>query len=89
VVPRLIPISEGNLKFALVEEVIEANIHRLFPNMHLSKGHLFRVTRDADVEIRDDKAADLLKLIKESLRERRFRFGGTTGSVVDDATRDG
>ncbi len=72
VVPRLIPVDEGNMKFALVEEVIEANIHSLFPNMHLSKGHLFRVTRDADVEIRDDKAADLLKLIKESLRERRF-----------------
>lgn len=72
VVPRLIPIKDGELKFALVEEVIEANIHSLFPNMHLSKGHLFRVTRDADVEIRDDKAADLLALIKESLRERRF-----------------
>ena len=72
VVPRLIPVNEGETKFALVEEVIEANIHRLFPSMHLSKGHLFRVTRDADVEIRDDKAADLLKLIKESLRERRF-----------------
>ena len=72
VVPRLIPIEEGKLKFALLEEVIEANIHALFPSMHLSKGHVFRVTRDADVEIRDDKAADLLKLIKESLRERRF-----------------
>ncbi|HEX6649540.1 MAG TPA: polyphosphate kinase 1 [Pyrinomonadaceae bacterium] len=72
VVPRLIPVTPGELKFALVEEVIEANIHSLFPNMHLSKGHLFRVTRDADVEIRDDKAADLLALIKESLRERRF-----------------
>jgi polyphosphate kinase len=52
--------------------VIEANIHSLFPSMNLSKGHIFRVTRDADVEIRDDKAADLLALIKESLRERRF-----------------
>jgi polyphosphate kinase len=72
VVPRLIPVEEGKMKFALVEEVIEANIHALFPNMHLSKGHVFRVTRDADVEIRDDKAADLLALIKESLRERRF-----------------
>src|SRR5215207_6794861 len=72
VVPRLIPIRKGELKFALVEEVIEANIHSLFPSMRLSKGHLFRVTRDADVEIRDDKAADLLALIKESLRERRF-----------------
>jgi polyphosphate kinase len=72
VVPRLIPVKQGELKFALVEEVIEANIHSLFPSMNLSKGHLFRVTRDADVEIRDDKAADLLALIKESLRERRF-----------------
>ena len=72
VVPRLIPVAKGQLKFALTEEVIEANIHSLFPNMNLSKGHIFRVTRDADVEIRDDKAADLLALIKESLRERRF-----------------
>jgi polyphosphate kinase len=72
VVPRLVPVDKEKLKFTLVEEVIEANIHSLFPRMRLSKGHLFRVTRDADVEIRDDKAADLLRLIKESLRERRF-----------------
>ncbi len=72
VVPRLIPVNKGETKFVLVEEVIEANIHSLFPSMNLSKGHVFRVTRDADVEIRDDKAADLLALIKESLRERRF-----------------
>src|SRR5689334_21816203 len=72
VVPRLIPVAKGQLKFALTEEVIEANIHKLFPNMNLSMGHIFRVTRDADVELRDDKAADLLALIKESLRERRF-----------------
>ncbi len=72
VVPRLIPVDEGKLKYTLVEEVIEANIHSLFPRMQLGQGHLFRVTRDADVEIRDDKAADLLRLIKESLRERRF-----------------
>lgn len=72
VVSRLIPVNEQNTKFTLVEELIEANIHALFPRMHLSKGHFFRVTRDADVAIRDDKAADLLALMKESLRERRF-----------------
>src|SRR6185503_13632277 len=70
--PRLVPVNEGELKFILLEELIEANIRSLFPSMRLTKGHLFRVTRDADVEIRDDKAADLLGLIKESLRERRF-----------------
>ena len=72
VVPRLLPVDEDNSRFTLIEEVIEANIHSLFPRMHLGKGHFFRVTRDADVEIRDDKAADLLALMKESLRERRF-----------------
>ena len=72
VIPRLVPVGAGALKFTLLEEVIAANIHSLFPRMQLSEGQLFRVTRDADVEIRDDKAADLLLLIKESLRERRF-----------------
>ena len=81
VVPRLIPVGGSQSKFALAEEVIEANIHAVFPRMNLSKGHLFRVTRDADVEIRDDKAADLLAVIKESLRVRRFGFSATTVSA--------
>src|ERR1700752_1166152 len=72
VVPRLIPVKDGEMKFALVEEVIEANIQSLVPRMLLSAGQLFRDPRDADVVIRDDKAAVLLALIKESLRERRF-----------------
>lgn len=71
-VPRLIPVKEGELKFVLLEELIEANIQDLFVSAHLTQGYVFRVTRDADVEIREDKAADLLGLIKESLRERRF-----------------
>ncbi|MGH9883488.1 MAG: RNA degradosome polyphosphate kinase, partial [Pyrinomonadaceae bacterium] len=72
VVPRLVSVGDGGHKFTLLEELIEAHLHSLFPRMRLSESHLFRVTRDADVEIRDDKAADLLELIKESLRERRF-----------------
>lgn len=72
VVPRLVPVGDSGSRFILLEDLIEANLHSLFPSMRLSKSHLFRVTRDADVEIRDDKAADLLEGIKESLRERRF-----------------
>ena len=70
--PRLVAVKEGEQRFVLLEELIEANIHHLFVSAHLSKGYMFRVTRDADVEIRDDKAADLLGMIRESLRERRF-----------------
>jgi polyphosphate kinase len=72
VVPRLVPVGEGGNRFTLLEELIEANIHSVFPRMHASKGHLFRVTRDADIEIREEQAADLLGLIKQSLRQRRF-----------------
>src|SRR6185503_8244783 len=70
--PRLVPIKDGEQKFVLMEELIEANIHHLFVSAQLTKGYIFRVTRDADVEIREDKAADLLGLIRASLRERRF-----------------
>src|ERR1041385_6473976 len=70
--PRLVAVKEGERRFVLLEDLIEANIHHLFVSAHLSKGYMFRVTRDADVEIRDDKAADLLGMIRESLRERRF-----------------
>lgn len=72
VVPRLIRVGQGDERFVLVEELIDANLHSVFPSMRLSKSFLFRVTRDAEVEIRDDLASDLLGRIKESLRERRF-----------------
>ena len=72
-VPRLIPIVEGK-RFALLEEVIAANAHHLFPNMKVSEGHLFRVTRDADIEIREDEAGDLMRTLETELQRRRFRF---------------
>jgi len=83
VVPRLVPVNETEHRFVLLEELIDANLHSVFPSMRLSKSYLFRVTRDADVEIRDDKAGDLLARIKESLRERRF--GNAVRLEVSDA----
>jgi polyphosphate kinase len=73
-VPRLIAINEGKTRFALLEEVIAANAHHLFPNMKVSEGHLFRVTRDADIEIREDEAGDLMRTLERELQRRRFRF---------------
>jgi polyphosphate kinase len=71
-VPRLVRVNETGTKFALLEEVIAANAHKLFSRMHVSHCHPFRVTRDADIEVREDKAADLLKAIEQTLRKRRF-----------------
>ncbi len=75
-VPRLIPIDEkkGRGRYVLLEEVIVANAKALFPNMKTSHGFLFRVTRDADIELREDEAGDLMRTLERELQRRRFRF---------------
>ena len=74
--PRLVPVAEGETRFVSLEEIIAANISHLFPNMKVNRPHLFRVTRDADIEIREDEAGDILRTMeKELLHRRRFSFG--------------
>lgn len=73
-VPRLIPIDEKRSRYTLLEEVIVANAKALFPNMKISEGYLFRVTRDADIELREDEAGDLMRTLERELQRRRFRF---------------
>jgi polyphosphate kinase len=70
--PRLVPIGFSKTKFALLEDVIEANIQTLFPGTIPGSSYRFRVTRDADIELREEEAEDLLSSIQEELRRRRF-----------------
>ena len=72
VVPRLVPVGKLEARFVLLEDLIEANIDSLFPGMIIGKCHRFRVTRDADIELREDEAEDLLRLIQQEVRQRRF-----------------
>jgi polyphosphate kinase len=44
----------------------------LFPGMRAGEAFAFRVTRDADIEIREDEANDLLQMMEQQLRKRRF-----------------
>jgi polyphosphate kinase len=71
-VPRLVPIGVSGSRFVLLDEIIEANIDALFPGMYPGSCHRFRVTRDADIEIREEEAEDLLSVIQQELRQRRF-----------------
>jgi len=71
--PRLIPIENGK-RFILLEDLIVGNLPLLFPNVETSECHLFRVTRDADIEIREDEAGDLLRTVERELHKRRFSF---------------
>jgi polyphosphate kinase len=71
-IPRLVPIGVSGSRFVLLDEIIEANVDALFPGMNPGSCHRFRVTRDADIEIREEEAEDLLSVIQEELRRRRF-----------------
>jgi len=73
--PRIIPVNDDETKFVRSGELIVANIDQLFPNMKTGKCHLFRVTRDADLELREDEASDLIRTMeRELLHRRRFSF---------------
>ncbi|MBP9665240.1 MAG: polyphosphate kinase 1 [Pyrinomonadaceae bacterium] len=72
--PRLVPIGKGNRRFVLAEDVISANIGELFPGMKAGEAFLFRVTRDAEIELRQDEADDLLSTLERELRRRHDRF---------------
>jgi polyphosphate kinase len=71
-VPPLVPVGDSGSRFTYLGSLISANLLSLFPGMHVSKSHLFRVTRDADIELREDEAGDLLRTMEQHLRRRRF-----------------
>jgi len=54
-----------------LEQVIAHNLEALFPGMIIQDYHLFRVTRNADLEVEEDEADDLLLAIEQELRKRR------------------
>lgn len=70
------PVSDVDAHYVWMEDVIAANLDLLFPGHEIVGAFAFRVTRDADQEIEEDEAGDLLTSIQENLRLRHF------GSVV-------
>jgi polyphosphate kinase len=67
---RFVPTSDGRT-FVLLEDLIAAHLHTLFPGMEIVDVGVFRVTRDADFTV-SDEADDLLQAVEDELRRRRF-----------------
>jgi len=76
--PRFVPVPAplgsppGTAYFVWLEQVVAAHVESLFPGLEVRGSYLFRVTRDADIEILEDEAEDLLRSVEQSLRERHF-----------------
>lgn len=72
--PRFIKVHRRGNRVVLVpiEDLIESKIGVFFPGMKVLSAHLFRVTRNASVERNEEEADDLLEVIEDELRERKF-----------------
>jgi polyphosphate kinase len=84
--PRFIFMPDGK-RFVPLEQVIAAHLDRLFPGMKIVSHHPFRVTRNADLELEEDEADDLLAAIETELRRHR-RFADVVRLEVDRGMSD-
>jgi polyphosphate kinase len=93
--PQIVPIkrSSGGYRrdgstprhhyFIWLSDLIKENINALFPGMKILETHPFHVTRNADFEIQELEAGDLLEVMEESVRNRRF--GKVIRLIVDQS----
>ena len=82
--PQLVPVTSApktksrsksvikDQSFVWLEQLVTANLESLFPGMTIKEAHPFHVTRDADSEIQDLEAGDLLESVEEGVWQRRF-----------------
>ena len=71
--PRFIETTEFvGARFIPLEKVIIANLHQLFPGMHIEDYYTFRITRNADLELEEDESENLLESMEQELLRRKF-----------------
>ncbi|MCX7879800.1 MAG: polyphosphate kinase 1 [Ignavibacteria bacterium] len=86
-IPRFVKLPrkpKGEYHFVLIEQVIKANWDVLFPGYQVISSNTFRVTRDADIEIAEDEAEDLLFAISEQIK---LRIWGTAVVRLEVSTK--
>jgi polyphosphate kinase len=78
-VPRLVQVGTNQgergsprATFLPLEELIGAHLNELFAGMDVVDWHIFRITRNADFEVEEDRDEDLLKALERELARRRF-----------------
>ena len=80
--PRLVETDSAGT-FIAVEDIIIAHLGELYEGMDVRDPFVFRVTRDADIEVDDEDADDVREAIEEELRRRRFGRAVRLETVAD------
>jgi polyphosphate kinase len=73
-VPRFVTVQNDSraARFLPVEELIATHLDQLFSGVQVLEWHLFRVTRNAELEVDEDRDEDLLQALERELAQRRF-----------------
>lgn len=75
-IPRYVRVdrreSDDNVRFIALEELIANQLDGLFPGMEVIDDHVFRVTRNEDMEIEEDETENLIQALEKELLRRRF-----------------
>jgi polyphosphate kinase len=71
-ISRFIPVPGKKVRFVRLEDLLMSNLDMLFPGMKVVRCDLFRVTRNANTELDEEEADDLVGMIETELKERRF-----------------
>ena len=70
--PRLIEVPDGTGEYVLIEDLIEADIDLLLPDLDIRDTSKFKVTRNAEVRRNEEVAEDLIDMVEDVLEQRRF-----------------
>jgi polyphosphate kinase len=88
-VDRFVQLHRGDVgavpAFLPMEELIAAHLDVLFPGLQIVEHHAFRITRNADFEVEEDRDEDLLQALERELARRRFG-SPVRLEVADDMT---
>jgi polyphosphate kinase len=92
VLPRFVQLPDtlspaGELAFVFLEDIIRANIQDLFPGTQVKSSHLFRIVRDADLEVDQEEADDLLETVDRGLKQLRHGAIALLQVEADMSTR--
>jgi len=85
--PRFIGLPDGE-RFVPVEQVIAFQLPALFPGMEIVSHHFFRVTRDADLDLDDDEAEDLMEAVQAELTRKHRKGRAVRLEVGPDMSPD-
>ena len=72
VLPRFMKLPGEAMHFVMLEDIIKSRVAALFPGYNVERVHSFRITRNADIDIAEDEADDLLLVIEDEVRRRRW-----------------